>query len=123
MTPFKTYADFDFRIAQGGMPPMQLTLKDGDGAAINLTGYTARMKIRDKSGAELASYTTEAAVDACRIEIVSPATGGIMRIHTPDAVSAAWTWSTGLYDLELVVGGKARRLLKGTVYLDREQTR
>lgn len=121
--PFKTYGEFDFHIAQGGMPPLIFSLKDSDGEAINLTGYTARMKIRDADGNELASYTTEAASDACRFVVTSPATLGTLEMHTPDAVSAAWTWIKGYYDLEIVVGGKARRMLKGIVYLDREQTR
>lgn len=48
---------------------------------------------------------------------------GTLTITVAPATSAAWPWSTAVYDLEVTKAGTTYRLLSGTVTVDREVTR
>lgn len=87
---------------------------------LDLTGYTARMQVRQSVGSEqiLLELTTEdggIAIDA--------ATGTItLQVSATD--SAAFTWRAGVYDLELIdTGGAVTRLASGAVTVCPEVTR
>jgi len=91
------------------------TVSAGVKTAVSLAGYTARMKIRVKKGdpdpplAELTTgnggITLEPAAETGRIDLLIDA-----------AVTDAYTWSTGVYDLELIApDSKVRRLVQGRV--------
>ena len=86
---------------------------------VNLTGYTARMQIRPTvdSATVLTTLTTE--------------NGGIT-INTVDASitlnisateTAAYTWQTAVYGLELVIGTDVIPFANGTLTLVKEVTR
>ena len=77
----------------------------------DLTGYVARMTIKDKiGGTELLSLTTENG----RIVIDTVAHSVTLLITAAD--TAAITWSKGVYDLELVSpSGEVTSLLDGRV--------
>jgi hypothetical protein len=85
---------------------------------VDLNGYTARMKIKDKvGGTELLSLTTE--------------NGGIVIANASKTIdlilsatdSAAITWSKGVYDLEMVnTSGKVTRILSGSIKVIDEVT-
>lgn len=85
----------------------------------DLSGYTARMQIRARvdSTDTLKDLTTE--------------NGGILINNTDKTITinisatdtAAFTWTTGVYSLELVTGSTVSTLLVGNVYLRKEVTR
>jgi len=86
---------------------------------VDLAGFTARMQIR-------ASLTATAFL----LELVSPTdivldnVAKTITITIAAAVTAAITWKTGVYDLELVsAGGVVTQLLSGTVTVVEEATR
>lgn len=85
---------------------------------VDMTGFTARMSIKNKvGGTELLSLTT--------------ANGGIIIQEAEDLITllisatdtAAFTWTKGVYDLEMVSpGGVVSALLTGTVTVKAEVT-
>lgn len=85
---------------------------------IDLTGYTARMTIRDKvGGTELFSLTTENS----RI-IVDPVNFKITLVITATE-TAAFTWAKGVYDLEVVSAtGVVTALMAGSITVTKEVT-
>lgn len=108
-------------IDQGATFTKQLTWKTGTPAvAVDLTGYTARMQIRPtiESSTVLVSLTTENG------GIALGGTAGTITLTITATATAAFTWTEGVYDLELVsAGGVVTRLLKGAVTVTPEVTR
>ncbi len=89
----------DITIVQGATFSKKIQWKDANKTAIDMTGYTARMQIRAESdsAASLFELTTENG----RILLNSPTTGDItLKVSATD--TAAITFNTGVYDLELV---------------------
>lgn len=85
---------------------------------VDLTGYTARMSIKDKiGGAVLHSLTTENSGI-----VIDPAAKTIL-LSIPAATTEDFTWSRGVYDLEMVSSaGKVTRIISGRIALSREVT-
>ena len=84
----------------------------------DLTGYTARMSIKDKiGGSVLHSLTTENnGID------IDP-TAKTITLSIPAADTEDFTWSRGVYDLEMVSpAGKVTRIISGRIALSREVT-
>lgn len=87
---------------------------------VELTGYTARMHIRDSVDATttLLELTTEnggIAIDTANKKITLTITA---------AQAEAITWESAVYDLELVAtGGAVTRLLEGAITVSKEVTR
>ena len=87
---------------------------------VNLTGYTARMQIRETVESSTVLY--EASTTNGHLAIT--AATGTVKLTIPAATSAAWTWTKGVYDLELTSPtGVVTRLVKGTITVSREVTR
>jgi hypothetical protein len=84
----------------------------------NLTGYTARMQVRDQqNGAELLELT-----DGDGITLGGAAGTIALALDAAATEELEWTW--GRYDLELVSGGgSVTRLLRGKATVDSETTR
>jgi hypothetical protein len=108
-------------IEQGATFSKVLTWKAGTPAVpVDLTGCTARMQIRSEitSPTPLTTLTTENG----GIELGGVA-GTITLIITPTA-TAAFTWTAGVYDLEIILSPTdIRRLVYGTVTVSPEVTR
>lgn len=87
---------------------------------IDLTGYTARMQIRSKleDTAVLLELTT--GVDG---RIVINNTDKTITLVIDAVTTAALTWLTGVYSLELIVGTVVTTLITGCVTIKREVTR
>lgn len=86
----------------------------------DITGYTARMMLRTSvsSVATLASYTSTGG------ELVLGTTNGKITLTLTAAVSAALSFDTAVYDLELVsAAGIVTRVASGTITLSKEVTR
>lgn len=84
----------------------------------DLTGYTARMTIRDRAGG-----TELVALTSADSEILLDVAAFTITLALSAAVTAAFTWTKGVYDLELVSStGRVTRILSGTVTLSKEVT-
>jgi len=115
-----TAGTYNLTIEQGSTLNLAMTWNDSSGAAINLTGYTARMQVRPavESNVTLLSLTTENG----RIALGGAAGTITLTVSATDTAALAAT--TGVYDLELVSsGGTVTRLLQGTVTISKEVTR
>jgi hypothetical protein len=87
---------------------------------VNLTGYTARMQIREtvESTATLHSMTTEDG------GITLGGAAGTITLLISATDTAAFTFESGVYDLELVAGdGTVTTVIEGNVCLVSETTR
>lgn len=111
--------NYDFYIEQGATFNQTFIWKDSTGALVNLTGYTARMQVRQTVANDtvLLSLTTENG----RISLGGSA--GTIALTLDAATSAGITFARGVYDLELVHGGVVTRLLEGQVDVSKEVTR
>lgn len=89
--------------------------------AVNLTGYTARAHIRghiEAAGAALLELTTENA------RIVLGGVAGTITLKLTAAETAALTWTSGAWDLEMISGpGIVTRLLEGVATVRGNVTR
>lgn len=112
-----TYRDsFTWRVDDGSSPPT--------GPIVDLAGCTARMHVRTTISAPdppLLSLTT--AVNGGITLTAGAASPNIQWVIT-DAQTSALNFTSAVYDLELILSnGDVKRLLKGTVTLDKEVTR
>lgn len=113
-------ATYDFEIEQGASLIKPIVWKDANGLAVNLTGYTAKMQIRKSVSSP--DVLLELSTSNGRIDIVSGT--GTITLLINAATSAAITWSSGVYDLELTSsGGLVTRLMQGTITVSKEVTR
>jgi hypothetical protein len=113
-------AQADLVIEQGATFNQSFQWTDSAGVAINLTGYTGRMQIRQS----ITAATTIADLTTANGGIViTPATGTVQAVISA-ASTAAMSFSSAVYDLELVAGdGTVTRLVQGSVTLSKEVTR
>lgn len=107
-----------FTIEQGATFSHTLTWKDSSGDAIDLTGYTARMKVRGDTdtGTEIIEMTTENG------GITLGGVAGTVALLMTAVETAAMDFTTGVYDLELVSGVLVTRLLQGKIKFDANVT-
>ncbi len=106
-------------IEQGTTFNPVLTYKDENDVAIDLTGYTARMQIRLKRTS--ASFIHELTSGA---GITLGGVAGTIELLISDTDTAAFSFTSAVYDLELVSGGGiVTRLLEGSVTLKKEATK
>jgi hypothetical protein len=110
---------YDFACEQGATFSRVVTYQGSDGVAVNLTGYTARMQVREtaESGTILLDLTTENGGIALG---GSAGTVTLTATATQTAAIAAGEW---VYDIELVNGATVTRLLQGCFAVDAEVTR
>jgi hypothetical protein len=88
--------------------------------AVDLTGYTARMQIR----ASVAATNTLLELTTENGGIVLDPTTGKVTLTATAVQTAAMTFTSGVYDLELVdATGAVTRLAEGSVAVSREVTR
>lgn len=115
-----TAATYDFEIEQGSTLIKPIVWKDSSGVAINLTGYTAKMQVRQSVSSTdilLELSTTNGKI------AITPSTGTVTLIFNADT-TAAIAWKRGKYDLELTsAGGIVTRLIEGQITVSPEITR
>lgn len=110
---------YDITIFRGATYDQTFTWLDDDASPIDLTGFTARMHVRDTVDAPdppLLSLTTPG-------DITLGGGSGTIRVIISAAATSALAFTKGVYDLELVDGAVVTRLLQGAVKLSREVTR
>lgn len=115
--PFK----HNITIIQGATLRDVTTWKSGTPAVpVDLTGCTARMQVRTRIDDTnvLLNLTTENG------GISLGGTAGTVTIYLSATATAALTWKSGIYDLEIQFGnGDVRRLMAGSVSVSPEVTR
>lgn len=115
-----TPAKIKLVIYQGATFRKRLTWTTSAGAAIDLTGCTARMDIRAKvdDTAKLLTLTTE------NDRIVLGDTAGTVDLLIEDEDTTGITWKSGVWDLEIAhPNGDVTRLAYGSVSVSKEVTR
>lgn len=111
---------YNFTIEQGANYSLTLIYKDSDGDVVNLTGCTARMQFR--SAVSSATTLFEATTANGRL-VITPLEGKIVMALTA-TTTAAFTWTSAYYDLEIVAADNSvTRLLQGYVEVSFEITR
>lgn len=106
-------------IEQGATYRKKLTWKDSAGDPIDISGYTARMHIREEKDS---SNTLIELTDANGGIALGGAAGTIEMLILAD-VTETITWADGVYDLELVLGVEVIRFTEGAVTVSFEVTR
>ena len=110
---------YEFKIEQGVTLTRPIVWKDADGVPIDVTDFTARLHVRKAVG----SATTLLELTS-PIEIVVGTTDGKFTFNMTEAETAALTFVTGRYDLEVISpGGIVTRLLEGKFKVSKEVTR
>lgn len=113
-------AVYDITIEQGADFFINLTYKDDTGSPIDLTGYSARMQVRE----DYSSATALVDATTGNGDITLGGVSGSIDIHIPASVTGALNFDTGKYDIEIVdASGVVTRLLQGSVVLSPEVTR
>lgn len=113
----------DLIIEQGSTFKHRLLVKQGSGASapvLDLTGYTARMQIRQTRESQdvIASLTTENG------GITITAADGQIDLTISAANTSVMNFASGVYDLEIISGsGEVTRLIQGKASLSYEVTR
>ena len=114
---------YNITCQQGATLQRQLTWTDSARDAYNLTGYTARMQVRDNvsSNTIVIALSTTAGSGGT---ITLGGTAGTVDLLIPAANTATLTAGQYVYDLELVSGGGVvTRLLEGNFKVTAEVTR
>lgn len=111
---------YDITVEQGATFRLEATWKDSTGALVNLTGYSARMQIRETYESEdiILSFTSTGG------SIVLGGALGTIVVTGSATDTAKVPMTPAVYDLELEsIGGTVTRLLQGKAIITREATR
>lgn len=115
----------DLIVDQGATVHQVFGIKNSARKVIALTGYTARMQVRewntenrDPSSTIVAEYTTENSY------LTVDGTSGTVTLLIPPAATAAYTPKTYVYDLEVESGtGETTRIIQGKFIVRAEVTK
>ena len=104
---------------QGATFNRVLTWKNSANVLVNLTGYTARMQVRE----DYFSTTTALTLTTENSRIVLGGALGTITLTVPATDMAAMSAGNYVYDLELISGSNVTRLVQGTFTVNAEVTR
>ena len=115
-------------IEQGATLDLTLAYKDSGSVPVDLTRYSARMKIRDNYADSAATtyFALSSSLWADGTGLTLGGVSGTIRIFISAESTSLQSFDTAYYDLELVTGSTypiVTRLLEGTVKLSKEVTR
>ena len=112
--------NYDILIEQGATFLFNITYKNSAGTPINLTGYTARMQVRQK----YSSPTTLLSFTSAGGNIVLGGAAGTIAVTGSADATAGVAPCCGVYDLELISpSGIVTRLVSGVANITPEVTR
>ncbi len=121
---------YSFSVEQGATTSCQAVYKDANSNPVDLSGYQARMQIRETIASSTVICRLSSSLDADGTGLnlsgsagTLPLASGSIGVYISAASSSGFTFDTAVYDLELVTGGTVTRLLQGTIKLDKEVTR
>ena len=112
-------AKHNFYVYRGATFSEQIEWKDESGTPVNLTGFIARMHMRETLEADdpFLTLTTENG------GITLGGVAGTIQLLASATQTTAITATSGVYDVELVSGANVTRLLEGLVIISPEVTR
>jgi hypothetical protein len=127
---------YNFKIEQGATTDFELVYKDSDGNPIDLSGYSARMDLRQQAGASTSYLTLSSSLGPCGtglnlsgsggLSAAKPVTSGSIGIYISHLSSSALNFDEAFYDLEVVSGSGncavVTRLVQGKITLSKEIT-
>lgn len=104
---------YNLEILQGETFEKRITWKDKSGNVVDLSGYSAKMQIRN-SKSQTALLIIELSTTNGKITIVD----NVIIITISASETASMNFTTAYYDLELTKASVVKRLLQGSVTLD-----
>jgi hypothetical protein len=120
-----TAGRYNITIEQGATFALPVTVSDiisGSTVPRDLTGYTARMKIKENVTDDVSVlflHTSSGEIVIAPNQVTDP---GELSINLAASVTASLTIERGVYDFELVTGSVVERLLEGKVRVRPEVT-
>ena len=122
---------YNFTIEQGTTVVKQFTYKDSTGAAVDLSGYSASMQIRETytSSAPISTFSGSASASGSEgLSIITSAgtsTKGTIELRIEAVTTTAYTFTSAVYDLEITRNSDSTvsRLLQGSIALSPEVTK
>ena len=121
---------YSFAIEQGATTKFEIQYTDGKSTPIDLTGFTARMHIRETydSASIILAMSSVLESDGTGLNLNGlasnqPLSEGKIGVYISADKTAAFSFDQAVYDLELVKGSEVTRLIQGTIKLSREVTR
>jgi len=109
----------NLKICQGSTYIHTFAITHEDGTAYDLTGFSARMQIRQTIDA----ITPELDVTDADPELEVIEVDSEVKLTLSAAVTAAWTFTEAVYDIEVFQGSFVKRVVKGSIQVDKEVTR
>lgn len=121
---------YSFTIEQGATTSFQLQYSDSDGNPVDLTGYHARMQIRETIPSTVVICNLSSSLDSDGTGLnlsgssgTLPLASGSIGVYISAASSSNFDFDSAVYDIELVDGSEVVRLVQGRIKLDKEVTR
>ena len=112
-------AHYDMEIEKGTTFKYTLSYTDSTNNPINLTGYTAKMQIRE----QYISSEILAELSSANGKITINGTQGKILLNVPAHETDDYIWMSGVYDLVIISsGGEVTRLLEGGVSVSQNVT-
>lgn len=109
---------FDIEIIQGDTFEWEIVVQDATGVPISLNGYTLRGMGRKSYTDVLPAFTFVCVADVNQI-----VNTGLMFVSLDSITTAAITKGIYKYDIELEVGGKVKKIYRGSVNVLPEATK
>ena len=126
---------YSFVIEQGATTDFQIVYKDASGTAVDLSGYTAAMQIRNaKGGTTLYTSLTSSLGDVYNktsgsgfvslsgSNLTTDQISGSIGVYIGHDITNNLSFSEAYYDLEITDGQIRTRLLEGKVQLTKQVT-
>ena len=126
---------YSFIVEQGATTDFQIVYKDSDGVAVDLSGYTAAMQLRDSKGgstlyATLTSslgdiYTKtsgSAFLSLSGSNLTTDQVSGSIGVYIGHGVTNDFSFNEAYYDIEITNGQIRTRLLEGAIKLTKQVT-
>ena len=128
--------NYSFTIEQGATTDFELVYRDSNSNPVDLTGYQAKMQLKDSIGGSSTFLTLSSSLtpDGTGLNLSGsggnnaskPLTSGSIGIFISHVTSSNLTFGTAVYDLEIVSGSGntavVTRLLQGKINLSKEVT-
>lgn len=112
--------EYNFTLEQGATFRRDFIYKDADGDVVNLSGYSARMQVREHKDSGIIIIDATSANGKLAIDAPN---GKISLLLTP-ADTNGIGFHTGVYDIEIEDGsGVVTRLIEGTITFSKQVTR
>ena len=130
---------YSFVVERGATTDFEIVYKDSSGTLVDLTGYSASMQIKDARPGEtattLASLSSSLApgtnysktvfgsfLSLSGSNLTNPLSSGSIGVYIGYGVTDNFTFSKGVYDIELTSGSIRTRLLEGNVTVTQQVT-